>query len=143
MVGFRRWLQRHGYLTPHFTLAEAASKDGTSIPRSMIRSARNHAFNLEQMRHATGDKSIPIISWYRSPAHNAAVGGASGSLHMRAVATDHPRSWSATVRYGGRVGEAACDALAGRFFANGGYGDYPSGAVHFDSRGYRSRWSSF
>lgn len=141
--GFRKWLQAHGYLTPHFTLAEAASKDGVPIPRSMLAAARNHAFNLEQVRHATGDRPVPILSFYRSPARNAAVGGAKSSWHMKAVATDHPKSWADSVRYAGLVGERACDALAERFFSNGGYGDYPGGSVHFDSRGFRARWTSF
>lgn len=141
--GFRKWLQHNGYLTPHFTLAEAASKDGQPIPRRLLAGARNHAFKLERVRHATGDRPVPIVSFYRSPERNAEVGGASQSQHLRAVATDHPKSWADSVRYRGLVGERAVDRLAADFFADGGYGDYPGGNVHFDSRGWFARWTSF
>lgn len=137
VFGFRRWLQRHGYLSPHFTLAEAASKDGTPVPRRLLRAARNHAFRLERVRHALGDQPIPIISWHRSPAHNAAVGGASQSQHLKARATDHPREWVE------RVGRFRFDRVADRIFKDGGVGRYPAGSVHLDSRGWRARWTSF
>lgn len=135
--GFRKWLQAHGYLTPHFTLAEAASKDGTPIPRRLLAGARNHAFNLEVLRHDLGDVNMPVLSWYRSPAHNSAVGGASLSRHMRADATDFGREWVDD------VGRRRVLAAGERVFRNGGMGVYPGGSVHFDSRGSRARWSSW
>lgn len=137
MFGFRRWLQRHGYLTPHFRLSEAACSDGTPVPRSTIARARRHAFRLERLRHAIGDQPIETLSWYRSPAHNAAVGGASQSRHMDAWATDHDKAWV------DRVGRARVRMAAERIWGDGGVGTYPSGSMHFDSRGSRARWSSF
>jgi zinc D-Ala-D-Ala carboxypeptidase len=131
------WLQRNGYLSPNFTLREAASKDGTPIPRRLLRKARNHAFNLEVLRHRLGDVSMPVLSWYRSPAHNAAVGGASRSQHMNAVATDFTSGWVE------RVGRTRVLREGERVFSNGGMGVYPAGSVHFDSRGFRARWTSF
>jgi len=135
---FRRWLRRHGYLSPNFTQAEASGKGrnrlGSDVPASMLRRAQRHAFRLERLRHALGDRPVKIISWYRNPRHNRAVGGASLSQHMRAVATDHPRAWVES------VGRTRFEREANRLFAKGGFGRYPSGSAHTDSRGWRARW---
>lgn len=135
--GFRRWLDDNGYLTPNFTKREAACKDGTPVPDRLNRACRDHAFKLERLRHAVGDRPIPIISWYRHPAYNRRVGGASRSQHINAIATDIPREWVS------RVGRRKVLAEANRIFYNGGLGTYPWGAIHVDSRGWRARWSSY
>lgn len=132
---FRLWLGANGYLTPHFTKREAACKDGTQVPDHLLRGARRHAFNLERLRHALGDKPIPVISWYRSPTYNAKVGGASMSKHMQAIATDHPVEW--VRKHNG------FDNTADRIFKMGGIGLYPGGNRHLDSRGFRARWTSW
>lgn len=138
-VGFRRWLNKNRYLSPHFRKSEARQRGGNRawVPRHLLPLARNHAFNLERLRHALGDKPIPVISWYRSRAYNRAIGGASLSQHILARATDHPDSWV------DRVGRARVNAAADRIWRDGGVGRYPAGSVHFDSRGTRARWSSF
>lgn len=133
--GFRRWLARHGMLSPHFSLAEAASRDGQAIPRSMRYAARNHAFRMEVLRHRLGDVAIPINSWYRSPQRNREVGGASKSLHMKAIACDIGREFCAR--------HPSFDTIASTVFSNGGFGTYPGGARHVDSRGWRARWSTW
>lgn len=135
--GFRLWLSRQGLLTPHFSYADAACKDGTPIPKWMRHRARNHAFNLERFRHAMGDRPLPVLSWYRHPAYNRRIGGASQSRHMKGDATDFSRQ---TVN---GLGRNRWFAIADVIFANGGVGDYPVGSAHLDSRGYRSRWRSF
>lgn len=132
--GFRLWLHRHKRLSPHFTYADAACKDGTPVPRRLRTLARNHAFNLERFRHEVGDVEIVPISWYRTKRYNAAVGGASKSQHPRAVATDFSRG---TVE---RVGRTRWDRAAEKVFKRGGVGKYPSGSAHLDSRGVRARW---
>lgn len=132
---FHRWLDRHGYLSPHFQKEEAACKDGTLIPSQLIPAARKHAFNLERLRHGLGDKPVRITSWYRTPRYNFMVGGASASYHVKAVATDHPVEWVRKFRN--------FDRLANRYFRGGGFGQYPGGARHLDSRGYKARWSSY
>jgi GH25 family lysozyme M1 (1,4-beta-N-acetylmuramidase) len=135
--GFRRWLDDHGYLTPHFRLSEARCKDGSPVPKALNAACRNHAFNLEKLRHALGDRPLPIISWYRSPAYNRKIGGASQSKHMGAIATDHSREWV------NAVGRTQVLNTANGIFRNGGLGVYPWGAVHVDTRGARARWSSW
>lgn len=129
---FKRWLRSKGLLAPHYRLSEARCHDaaGTPVPRRMRPRAQAHAFRLEQLRHANGDRPFPITSWYRTPAHNAAVGGASASKHMKAIATDHPAG-------------SFQDSDADRIFANHGFGQYPSGARHVDSRAGRARWTSY
>lgn len=85
---FKKRLWEHGYLSPHFKRDECKSPDGVSIPNELRHNAQRQAFRMERYRHAIGDKPIGFISWYRSPQHNAAVGGASESRHMKADATD-------------------------------------------------------
>jgi hypothetical protein len=134
--GFRRWLDRHGYLSPHFTKAEAKCKDGTWVPKHLLPAARRHAWNLERMRKDLGH-AISILSWYRTPWYNRRIGGARFSKHMEACATDHTRQWVQ------RVGRRNVQRVAENVFRNGGVGTYPAGSMHFDSRGSRSRWTSF
>jgi hypothetical protein len=134
---FRSWLDQHGYLTPHFPIREAACKDGTPVTGGLRKRARDHAFNLERLRHELGDVPIPVLSWYRTQAYNKRIGGASRSLHMQAVATDHPRQWV------NRLGRRRVLDTASRVFARGGMGIYPWGAIHVDTRGHYARWSTW
>lgn len=136
-VGFRRWLRDNGYLTPHFRTVEAHSKDGVKVPRRYSYRCRQHAFLLEVLRHELGDVPLPVLSWYRSPARNAAVGGAKASRHMKADATDFDRSVVS------RVGRDRFFRAAEKVFKDGGVGNYPGGSAHVDSRGWRARWRSF
>jgi hypothetical protein len=130
---FRRVLHRHGYLSPNFTLREAGGQDrhplGTAVPRILRRRAQRHAFQLERVRRRIR-RGLSILSWYRNPRHNRAVGGALFSRHMRADATDFS---SATV-------DAELENVLDVVFRNGGVGHYPSGSMHADSRGFRARW---
>lgn len=136
--GFRRWLARHRLLTPNFSIADTAvGRDGTPVPRWMRAAARNHAFDLERFRHEIGDRPIVPISWYRTRAYNAEIGGARFSQHLTGRATDYDR---ATVE---RVGRARWFRAAEKVFAKGGVGDYPAGSAHLDSRGFRARWRSY
>jgi hypothetical protein len=134
---FRKRLLRHGYLTPHFKLKDAKCHDGTAVPDSLRRAAQRHAFHLERFRHAIGGKALPVLSWYRTPSYNRAIGGASASKHMEAIATDFSRELIDS------IGRSLFFRTADLVFANGGVGTYPSGSGHLDSRGYRARWTSF
>jgi zinc D-Ala-D-Ala carboxypeptidase len=111
---FKAKLWEHGLLSPHFTRAEAASRSaryGTQpIPESLRTKAQYHAFALERVRHVLGDNPISPLDWYRSPQHNAEVGGVANSQHLFAWATD----WS-------NAPAVLSNALAHQF-ANGGRG---------------------
>lgn len=93
-IRFKARLWRHGYLSPNFRRSEATSGPDTcrcpaaEVPRSLMRNAQRHAFTLERVRHAIGDRPMVPLSWYRSQCHNRCVGGATGSRHLVADATD-------------------------------------------------------
>lgn len=70
-------------LTRHFKVKEFACKDGTSI---VFIDDRLYSI-LDNLRHKV-KKPIIINSGYRTPTHNAKVGGAKYSYHMRGMAAD-------------------------------------------------------
>lgn len=121
---FKKRLWKHGFLSPHFTRKECASPDGVQIPESLRHGAQRQAFRMERYRHALGDRSISFLSWYRSPAHNAAVGGASESQHMKADATDRRFESSDAVL---RIWDTGGIGWAGPGIGNGAI-------LHVDSR---------
>jgi len=74
-------------LTEHFTISEAACKCcGRVVDDLDI--LKNTAQMMEQIRAILGDKPVKVLSWCRCPKHNAAVGGAKDSFHMRGEAVD-------------------------------------------------------
>ena len=124
---FKKRLWEAGYLSPHFTRAEAGSKDGTPIPSSLRHAAQRQAFHMERYRHLRGDRPIHILSWYRSPSHNAAVGGASQSQHLQARAVD--------------FAELQPLSVVEQVWSNGGIGTYQGAVRHADSRRGAARWT--
>lgn len=120
-------------LTDHFALAEFISRDGAPVPAELMDNVRELAEQLEVLRAAIG-KPIRIVSGYRSPAHNAKVGGAKSSQHMLAKAAD--------IRVLGMVPAQVKAAIlrlikAGKM-RDGGIGIYPTW-VHYDT-GKPRRW---
>lgn len=83
-----------------FTWGEVRCKCNCSLPtdRKFRKRVRRQARSLNRLRNRVrryyGGKQlvrkVTIISnsWYRCPAHNAAVGGASRSKHLTGIATD-------------------------------------------------------
>jgi Peptidase M15 len=134
---FKKFCWRHGYVSPNFTREEWGSKDGTPVPNSLRGNAQKQAFKCERLRHQLGDRPIGALSYYRSPAHNAAVGGASASRHMQADACD----WDISLI--NSVGRDKFLSAVNRIWENNGIGVYPGGNVHTDARPYRARWSSW
>lgn len=133
---FRELLWRNGFVSPHFERIEAACHDAasTAVPGNLRTNAQRQGFNLERLRHELGDKPLPALSWFRTPSHNTAVGGASQSRHMQADAADF------TTQTVNGFGAAKFDAACDKIYANGGFGSYPSGSRHVDSRGSKARW---
>lgn len=74
------------WLSPNFRVNELASK-GEDGPLCHVR--RELLVALEVTR-ASLRKPLPIVSAYRSPSHNRAVGGATRSQHVRGLAADLP-----------------------------------------------------
>ena len=86
---------------------------------------------LENIREASGGKSVTINSGYRSPEHNKAVGGVSNSQHVKGTAADIVVADTDPLT----VGQIA------EYYLNtkGGIGVYKS-FTHVDTRANRSRW---
>jgi GH25 family lysozyme M1 (1,4-beta-N-acetylmuramidase) len=135
-AAFLKLCMKHGHLSPHFTLKEAACHDpaNTAVPTSLRRNAQRQAFALERLRHELGDKPLPVLSWYRTTSWNAAVDGASESRHLQADASDF------TTQTIESFGSARFDAACEKVYARGGFGRYASGSRHGDSRGSKARW---
>jgi zinc D-Ala-D-Ala carboxypeptidase len=81
-------------LSTHFTLDEliasqiAARRRIDNRPdRTIIDNLRRVAATLEQVRELVG-MPVTVSSGYRSPALNAATGGARDSAHLRGLAAD-------------------------------------------------------
>lgn len=111
--------------SPHLTWAELACKDGTPYPEA-LRATRavDLADLFERIREACGNVPITILSAYRSPAHNKAIGGAKNSQHLQGRALDlrPPAGMSLSLFY------AIC-----RGQLPGGIGRYQT-FVHVDTR---------
>jgi zinc D-Ala-D-Ala carboxypeptidase len=80
---------------PHFTLAEflrsqVATRRGIDNRPGIAASNNLPALMrfMERVRRALGNNPIQITSGYRSPALNAAVGGAANSAHILGCAAD-------------------------------------------------------
>lgn len=83
--------------------------------------ARKHILRLEAYRKRVG-RPVRIISGYRCPGHNAAVGGATKSQHMYGYSSDFQ-------------GLVKADTLASwKIFAGVGRSAVTGMAVHGDSR---------
>ena len=96
--------------SPHLAWAELGCKDGTAYPPEFIQDGRvaRLAAVFEAIRAACGDQPIAILSAYRSPAHNRAVGGARHSQHVQGRALDlrPPKGWTVS-RFHHRIRELA------------------------------------
>lgn len=87
---------------------------------------------LDELRELCG-KPIIVTSGYRSPEHNAKIGGAQSSQHTTGRAAD-------LVCLGLSLKKFA--ELANKVFADGGLGIYPDEKfIHVDTRGKKARWA--
>jgi uncharacterized protein YcbK (DUF882 family) len=82
-----------GDLTAHFSLREFQSKDGARMPDAVRANVAKTAAMLERLRAALSadlglDCPLTVTSGYRSPVHNAKVGGVPNSLHLNGMAAD-------------------------------------------------------
>ena len=121
-------LRRDGdvQLSPHFRLGEFASKDGSD----KVLVDDDLVDLLEKIREAAGG-AVTINSGYRSPEHNAAVGGVSSSQHLYGRAADIVVEGASPLLVG-QIAEYYLDR-------RGGIGVYQT-FTHVDTRAIRSRW---
>lgn len=124
-------------LTTHFNLDELKCRCGhCHLSPDLIHNLLLVAQALEKIRKAF-DKPIHVNCGYRCPSHNAAIGGAKESQHLRALAAD------ITIE-GETPQDVACVACT--ISEIGGIGKYPSqNFTHIDLRakakGKIERWN--
>jgi uncharacterized protein YcbK (DUF882 family) len=120
-------------LSKNFNSVEFDCKDGTAVPESLIPNLKNLVIQLQILRDALGEP-LRVLSGYRTPKHNKAVGGASGSMHLQAQAADltvkskTPKQLKAFI----------LDLIKQGKMQDGGIGLY-AGFIHYDI-GRARRW---
>ncbi len=121
-------------VTKNFKLSELEFSD--QVPTELIANAVELLQNLQVIRDHF-QKPIIIISGYRSPTRNEAVGGAKKSQHMEAKAADIKINGIPTQELYSRIDKLMSQGK----IKVGGLGFYPDqGFVHYDIRGIKARW---
>ena len=121
-------------VTKNFKLSELEFSD--PVPAEKIANATELLQNLQIIRDLF-QKPIVIISGYRSPERNAAVGGADKSQHLEAKAADIKIAGVPTEEIYNRIDKLISQGK----IKQGGLGKYiKSGFVHYDVRGTKARW---
>lgn len=118
----------------NFSWAEA-TKNGTRIPvnETVSHNIVRLAEYLEEVRDLLGNKSIRITSWYRDPATNRRVGGASRSRHLSGDAVDF---------YCDHIPVSQAYAKLNAWHGSeGGLAVKPGSFLHIDLRRYVARWT--
>jgi uncharacterized protein YcbK (DUF882 family) len=122
-------------LTNNFTLQEFDCKDGTPVPQQFIPNVQKLAEQLQTLRDYIGEPVMITGSGYRTPSHNAKVGGARNSQHLTASGADiNARNY--TPRQLSKIIEKL---IKEKKMLQGGIGVY-KGFVHYDIRGTKARW---
>lgn len=121
-------------LTTNFNLSEF-NKHGFALSETVLRNIQALANNLQVLRDEV-KKPIKITSGYRSPEHNAKVGGVKSSRHITGEAADFkiagmtPKQVAAVIE----------KLIAAGKMEEGGLGTY-STWVHYDHRNVKARWA--
>lgn len=120
-------------LAPDFKVRELRCRDGSDT----VMVDETLTVVLQCIREHFG-KPVTITSGYRTPAHNAAVGGAKSSQHLLGRAAD--------IRVAGVSVEDVAAYTESLMPDWGGVGRYPAkagraaGWVHVDTRADKARW---
>ena len=117
-------------LTKNFNSSEFACKDGTTVPSALLSNLQELAENLQVLRAALG-APITIRSGFRTISHNAKIGGAKNSYHLRAMAVDIVVKGYTT----GPVFTKILELINSGKMKAGGLHCYKTW-VHYDIRGY-------
>ena len=122
-------------LTTNFTLAEFQSKCGRPMPDDVKQNIQKLANSLQVLRDHLG-KPITINSAYRSPEHNAKIGGVRNSQHVQGKAADIAVQGMTTRQVATEIEKL----IASGQMLQGAIGIYPT-FVHYDIRKNKVRWS--
>lgn len=121
-------------LTTNFSLSEF-NKHNFTVTTDVLRNLIELAKNLQVLRDEV-KKPIKITSGYRSPEHNAKIGGAKASQHITGKAADikiegmTPKQVAAVIE----------KLIAAGKITEGGIGIYKTW-IHYDIRGTKARWT--
>lgn len=121
-------------LSTNFHLSEFACKDGSPVPEELIPNITKLAVNLQVLRDYI-DEPLHINSAYRSPAHNARVGGKKNSYHLKGLAADITAKHYTPKKLASIIEKL----IAEKKMKQGGIGIY-IGFLHYDCRGTKARW---
>ncbi|MBD3883625.1 DUF882 domain-containing protein [Phormidium tenue FACHB-886] len=116
----------------NFTWGEA-THGGTRIPESpeVVRRMLFLARALQEVRQQLGNRPIQVRSWYRPPAINRAVGGATDSRHLYGDAVDFAVQGISPYDVYDRLD---------RWWGDRGGLASSSVFTHIDARGWGARW---
>jgi uncharacterized protein YcbK (DUF882 family) len=147
-------MKQHPYAkgpSPNFTWHEVNPHGFSGLGPKLRFNAITQARKLEVLRakinkrraeHGLDQTGIRTLSWWRPDWYNRQIHGAKYSQHIKARATDISlQEIHRLMPWGG--GPAEFDALCSTIWAKGGFGQYPAGDRHVDTRGYMARWTSF
>lgn len=123
-------------LTKNFNKSEFESKDGSDMPNEVFYNIQKVANQLQFLRGYLG-RSITVNSAYRSPEHNASIGGVKNSQHILGKASDIVVSGLSTIEVYNTIEEL----ISKGDMLQGGLGLYNS-FVHYDIRGTKARWNN-
>jgi uncharacterized protein YcbK (DUF882 family) len=121
-------------ITNNFYLQEFASKDGAAFPNDVAKNIILLAQNLQVLRDEL-KVGIKINSGYRSPQHNAKIGGAKKSQHTLGTAADIVVSGYTPKQ----VAEVIDKLINEGKMMQGGLKPYAT-FTHYDIRGTKARW---
>lgn len=121
-------------LTTNFTRQEFECKDGSEMPENVFTNIKVLASNLQVLRDELC-QPITITSGYRSPSHNASIGGAARSQHLYGTAADFKVAGYTPQQVADKIEQLIAE---GRM-SEGGLKAY-SGWIHYDCRQIRARW---
>jgi uncharacterized protein YcbK (DUF882 family) len=120
--------------TEHFIWEELICKCGCRESAEVRKNIFYLATLLERIRSVIG-KPVIVTSAFRCAKHNAGIGGAGSSRHIRGQAAD--------IKVIGMDGSALATVIEGLIkkgaLPEGGLGTYEN-RVHYDFRGHRARW---
>jgi len=121
-------------MTKNFSKSEFESKCGRDMPEEVYFNVVKVANQLQYLRDYLG-KPIRVNSAYRSPEHNAKIGGVPKSQHLLGKAADIVvKDMPTDVLY-----QYIEDAISNGEMLQGGLGLYDT-FVHYDIRGTKARW---
>ena len=121
-------------LTKNFKKSEFDSKDGAEMPKEVLENIKMLSKYVQLIRNEIG---VPLVinSGYRSPKHNAKVGGVKNSYHVQGKASDlKPKGITPKQLY-----DVIIKLIKGGVIYNGGVGLYDT-FVHYDIGGKGRRW---